>query len=382
MKSIIFVVPKLGIGGVERSLLSLLQQMPPEKFSVTVLTFVAGGELEALLPKEITVRHAPDARRQESCRAMLSGMLRKVGGGALFHFAKRVYHKFGKLMFRRTVQAEHFDIAIAYSDGLATWYTSQRINADIKLAFVHTDMLSAGYDAAQERTVYAAYDRIFFSSQAVRNAFLKLLPDQNHKTAILPNGIDTTEILRLSREMNPYPKREEIRLLTVGRLSHEKGVDKIPLLLHMLLDAGEKVHWYIVGNGPELENLRRSAANLGVENALTLTGSQKNPYTYMRGCDVYVQPSNYEGYCIALAEARVLCVPIVTCSFSGASEQLTNGKNGFITGSDIDDLFPAILELVRSREKREAFSLALHKELSALQTDNTIQKWWNWLETI
>lgn len=382
MKSVVFIIPKLGIGGVERALVNLLRQMPPDKFAVTVLTFLPGGELETQVPRRITIRCADGVGQQESTRAALSGLLRKVGNGVFFNFAKRIYHKFGSHIIGRAASAEHFDIAVAFADGLATWYTAKNIHAPTKIAFVHTDVLQAGYNATQERKIYTAYDKIFFGSQSAKKAFLSLMPELECKAAILPNSIDAQEILHLAQEKNPYPSDNRCKLLTVGRLSHEKGVDKIPQLLRMFKDEGQKVVWYVVGDGPERDLLLQRTRELGVEESLVLTGAQKNPYTYMRCCDVYVQPSNYEGYCIALAEARVLCKPIVACSFSGADEQLENGVDGFVTGMDVNELFPALLKLVHDREKRAAFSHALVQKRDATPNDSAIQAWWVWLETL
>lgn len=380
MKSIVFVVPKLGIGGVERSLISLLKQMPEDRFRVTVLTFLPGGELESQLPSSVTIRRAEGAGRQESIRATMSSFLRKLGFTALFHLAKKLYHKFGSAAVSRSAPGERFDIAVAYADGLATWYTAENIEADTKIAFVHTDVQRAGYDAAREQKVYAGYDKIYLGSQASRKAFLTLLPETEGKTAILPNAIDVAEILRLAEQEDPYPPGDVgCRLLTVGRLSHEKGVEKIPQLLRMLKDAGQNVHWYVVGDGPERENLRQQAQKLGVAESLSLTGALENPYPYIRGCDVYVQPSNYEGYCIALAEARALCVPAVACDFSGAAEQLQSGVDGFVTGMTTDELFPAILELVTDAQKRADFSASLREKQPGMEQNENVQAWWEWL---
>jgi len=378
MRSIVFVLPKLGIGGVERSLISLLKQMPNNEFESTVLTFLPGGELETYIPENITVRTAKNVGYQESIRAAVSCTLRKLRLVSLFSIAKKLYHKFGFITVNNDAPKEHFDIAVAYSDGLATWYTSEKITANTKYAFVHTDVKQAGYDVGYERQVYAGYDKIYFGSKSSQKSFLTLLPELKDRTSLVPNGIDVDEILRLSNFENPYPKDESTcKLLTVGRLSHEKGVDKIPKLLRMLKDTQIYVHWYVVGDGPERDNLLKQAKELDVAESLFWVGKQENPYIYMRGCDVYVQPSNYEGYCIALAEARVLNIPCVACDFSGASEQIKDGADGLVTGMSVEEMFPAIAELICNKTRREEFSNAL-KEINDSNCKNEhLRNWWN-----
>jgi glycosyltransferase involved in cell wall biosynthesis len=362
MTRVLIVAPDLKVGGVQRALVSFLQAAPLEDAAITLRLFSGGGELEREVPSGIRLEIARDAAALESARAGISAFLKKAGLQRTFAAAKALYHRFGKNLAGRSDGdgGDAYDVAIAFSDGLATWYTAKQVQARRKLAFVHTDLRSAGYDKTAEEAVYAGFETIYFGSEAARRSFLSLLPRCAGKTALQPLAVDGAAIRRAAREVPPVEiSGEGVRLATVGRLSGEKGVLKIPSLLRRLTEAGQDVRWYVVGDGPEREPLTKAAARLGIADRLILTGTLQNPYSVVARCDVYVQPSDYEGYCLALAEARALRRPCVCCDFSGAREQLQDGETGFITGMEEDALFPKLLKLVEDSDLRRRFSSAL-----------------------
>ncbi len=383
MKKVLFVVPRLGVGGVERSLLALLKQAPLSQLDITLLTFVPRGELTGEVLPGIRMVCDERAGRTEKIRSAVSGALKAGGLHKAFRIMKKVYHKLGYASFAEKGSSERYDIAIAYTDGLATWYVAQKITADRKIAFVHTDIVQAGYDIQREKRVYLAYDWIIFGSAASRTGFLSQMPEFAPKTQLLPNTVDAAEVKRLAKLENPFQEDSaHIKIVTVGRLSHEKGLIKIPGLLHRLNRSGRKAIWYIVGDGPERQKLERNAQDLGEGKALILVGAQRNPYPYMRCCDIYVQPSDYEGYCIALAEARILCRPIVACRFAGADEQIADGKTGYVTGMHPDDIFPALCRLVDDPAQRARFSEALAGESAAEGDLQLSAQWWEWISML
>lgn len=375
MRRILFVVPDLNVGGVQRSLVTLLNEAPFNQLDITLLTFREGGGLYAQLPDQVHVKVDRQIGKAEKLRAAVSKALRQCRLDSLFDFAKKVYHRSGKMMVQANGE-EEYDVAVAYSDGLATWYVAQNVQAAQKIAFVHTDFSRAGYNALQEQEVYGSFEQIIFPSQAARQSFLTALPKWKERTIVLPNAVDIHQVRKLAKESIPRFEAGAVKLVTVGRLSHEKGIEKIPPLLRRLKDAGQRVIWYVVGDGPERNNILRQARKLGVEKELILTGQLENPYPYMRECDVYVQPSEYEGYCIALAEARLLCRPVVACDFAGAREQIESGVTGFITGVTIEDLFPPLLTLVTQPQKRMEFQKALAQHYDAGEAVLQAHLWW------
>lgn len=379
MKRILFVVPDLEIGGVQRALVTLLCTVPPDELDLTLLTFREGGALLEQVPAQVLVRVERRLGRSERLRAGVSNTLRALGFKNLFRWTKKLYHRLGSRL-GKAEGSEYYNVAVAYADGLATWYVAQSVHAGEKIAFVHTDVSRAGYDAQQEGGGYACFARIVFGSQAARQSFLSLMPQFREKTELLPNIVDPTLIVHLAEQPSSFETRTDmLTVVTVGRLSTEKGVGKVPLLLRRLKDAGVPARWYLVGEGPERGTVLQLAHKLDVDQDLILTGALQNPYPYMRGCDIYVQPSEYEGYCIAVAEARALCRPIVACDFAGAREQLEDGVTGFVTGMHVEEIFPAILILAEQPERRVAFREALKKQQRETADIELLARWWDTL---
>ena len=91
-------------------------------------------------------------------------------------------------------------------------------------------------------------------------------------------------------------------------------------------------------------------------------GGQDNPYPYFKYCDIYVQPSRFEGYCITVAEARVFRKPIVATDFDGAREQLKDNETGVIVPCTVERIAEAVEKLLTSRDLQEKFSVNLSKE--------------------
>lgn len=379
MKRIAIVQPRMGLGGVERSLLGLLRHAPRQELDITLILLSPGGELLDEVPEWVHIQYAPNGGKAESLRSHVSEALKKLRMQRLFTFAKSVYHKLGpRLQHRADGGGEAFDVAVAYSDGLATWYTASAVRAAKKAAFVHTDFLRAGYDARSERPVYESFDTIYLCSAPAREHFLEVLPGFSGRAEVLPNCVDGSRVRRLAQEPCRRLDADAVRLITVSRLSPEKGLEKIPVLLKRLREDGLKAHWYVVGGGPGETSLKAGAARLGVAEDLTLLGPKTNPYPYMAQCDVYVQPSNYEGYCIALAEARALCLPCAACAFSGAAEQIENGVTGFVTGMDASGLYEGVRPLVESESLRGA----IRENLAGQGQDGQPElysRWWRGL---
>lgn len=377
VKRIVFVLPRMGMGGTERALLRLLRHAPREGAEITLLLLERGGELLEEVPSFVQIRYAAAGSGVEALRRRTSAALKKLGAAHFFSAAKRLYHALGPRLAGGT-EAGEYDIAVAFADGLATWYTARSLRAETKLAFIHTDYRMAGYNAEKDREIYRSFQSVWLVSEKARESFLSALPEYAGAARVLRNAVDTAELRELAAVPPEGMRPGGLRLVTVGRLNHEKGVNKIPLVLKALLDRGLEVTWYLVGDGPERGALTASAGQLGLGEHLVLLGAKRNPYPYMAACDVYVQPSDYEGYCIALAEARALCRPCVACGFSGAAEQLRDGITGFVVGFSPQALAEKLSQLLADEDLRKQMSEALEQE-DHTGEEAALQAWWDGL---
>lgn len=140
-----------------------------------------------------------------------------------------------------------------------------------------------------------------------------------------------------------------IRILTVGRLSIEKGQDLTISVLAKLKEAGYNVKWYCIGDGKERALYEKLVEDYDVQDDYIFLGSVSNPYPFMKQCNIYVQPSRYEGYCITLAEARCFNNPIISTNFTGASEQIIHNHNGLIVQFDEQQMYDSIVQILSDK---------------------------------
>lgn len=182
------------------------------------------------------------------------------------------------------------------------------------------------------------------------------------KTDVIYNIINNEQIYNWADEYKAFEDNfDGIRILTVGRLTKQKRTDIIPKIIYTILENRFNIRWYVVGDGEERENIINEIKVLGLEERLILVGTKNNPYPYFKECDIYVQPSRHEGYCLTLAEAKRFNKPIVTTNFVGAVEQIKNNETGLIVRFDEREIEESIIKIIEDDKLRDKFILNLNK---------------------
>lgn len=366
-KRIILVAHTLNIGGVEKALLGELTQYDPTDWDVHVgLLEKKGGFLE-YLPSHVTIHEIHEYKEYKNwinrppVENIISSIksLRLIDALCLIvayisykttHSQKLLYN----LIFRTiSVFPENYDLAISYAGPFAfiDYYVTKKINAKEKWGWIHYDLSKFHIDKKIISLLYRSYSKINLVSEQGKRIFDEMFPQFKNKTSVRYNIIAKEEILRLANDsIQPFEKVPgSISIVTVGRVSKEKGQSKTLYCLENLLDKGFRVDWYYVGMGNDFENCKQQAKLLGMEQHTHFIGALSNPYPYMKHCDIYVQPSLHEGYCITLAEAKLFGHPIVATNFTGAHEQLADYKGVWeITGHSVDDIVGAIEHVIKT----------------------------------
>ena len=260
-----------------------------------------------------------------------------------------------------------FDVAICYHihSPLMLKYVAEKVQAQKKVAWIHNDFYESGYPIQRLKKYVMVYDGVVAVSQKVENEFRRLCPWYAGQISTAYNYLDEQEIYRRSSEMieeADFLYEKEVKLLTVGRFTEQKGIDLAIMSAAMLKKEKLKFHWYLIGYGP-LENLyRKLIVQHDVADCFTILGRKENPYPYIKNCDIYVQPSRHEAYSLVMIEAKILKRPIVCTDFDGADEQINNEVNGIIVPlNDIKALSEAISRLIMEPKVRESFSKQLEK---------------------
>ena len=179
------------------------------------------------------------------------------------------------------------------------------------------------------------------------------------KAVVLKNFYDVDDIK--TKALEPLPRdfnSDFINIVTVGRLTREKGADMALAACRHLVSCGRKVRWYWIGDGNQRKKIEKEIEKDHLQETFFLMGDQANPYPYMGAADIYVQPSYYEAYSTTVCEARALGKIIVATDVGGMREQIKSMENGIIAPVDAKAISIAICRLlddVRLHERiREA----------------------------
>lgn len=363
-KRILFTIDSLGIGGAEKSLVTLLNMLDYSRYEVDLQLLTTGGEFMRFVPAEVNILPQPDymrflelpLRRQImhprrfAARALYSWRLRR-STFVNADMASLYWRTLGRMI---APSDKYYDAAIAYSQGLPTFYTAEKVHAGRKLAWVNIDYNLRGPSLDFQRRFYAAYDRIVAVSDYVREHILvNLYPEFADKLSVMWDIVDPETISRMSLlPSEKHVDRSAPVIMTVGRYSPQKGYDLAIAAAKILRDRGVRFRWYAVGEGDCRREMERLAEAYGLSDVFILTGAAANPYSCMRQCDVYVQPSRHEGFGLTIAEARILGRPVVCTHFEGVEMQITHGVNGLITSFDPTDIADAVERLLNEEQLR------------------------------
>ena len=143
-----------------------------------------------------------------------------------------------------------------------------------------------------------------------------------------------------------------IRILTIGRHVHLKGYDMAIDAAKLLKESGVNFRWYSIGEGELTNQLKKQVKDSGLEKEFIFLGTFTNPYPFVKQCDIYCQPSRFEGFGMAIAEAKILNKPIVVTNFDIVYDQIDNEINGIIADMNSDDISRAIIKFINNSEKK------------------------------
>ena len=378
-KKLLFVNNNLHSGGIQRSLLNLLHSIEGQ-YDITLLLMYNEGEYKDQLPQGIKVLCCPSALRvlgmsqsevsKESkllflWRSFFAVLCRLFGNSAPL----RILSSFQKRL-------EGFDAAISYMQseapkllyGGANEVVLRRIDAKEKIAVIHSDFLHCGSNTPAIREIYHHFDKIAACSGGCRDRFVQANPDLAGRVYVVNNFNDFDEIIRLSK-LDPvqYPD-DRINVITVARLSEEKGVERALLAVQACVKQGVPVLYHIVGDGIKRLSLQELAAQLGIAGHVRFYGTQKNPYRYMKNADLFLLPSYHEAAPIVFTEAKCLGVPILSTETTSVLEMVLEDNAGWVCGNNSKDIRNSLIAVCSDREalrqKRE--------QLAGRTFDNTL----------
>ena len=371
MKKRLFIaIQYLEIGGAERSLIGLLNAIDYNRYEVDLFIYRHTGEFMNFIPKEINV--LPEIKKYTTLSRPMKEIIQE---GYIDIAVGRIWAHYQAKQFQKKTQAKEsiaifqyvasyttpflpslkhlgeYDLAISFL--IPHNIVRDKVKAKQKWAWIHTDYSFVSLDSAHELPVWNAYDQIISISESVTQGFLSKFPSLKNKIRLMENILSEKFVREQAEEKIALPETNAIRLCTVARFSYPKAIDRAVHICKAIVDKGLNIVWYIVGYGGDEAMIRKQIQETGMEKHFILLGKQMNPYPFIKACDIYVQPSRYEGIAVTVREAQILGKPVVITNFPTASSQLTDGVDGIIVPNEIEQAAKGISDFIKDTNKQE-----------------------------
>ena len=371
---ILFVMHYLEIGGAETALIGLLNTIDYSRYDVDLFLHSHHGEMMPFVPKEVNL--LPEipiyAQIENFLKIVLKdGYLRMVAARMKAKMQTRRYIIKHHVVKETTAGLQYTAVAVSpllpainpsVEYDLAISFLQphnivrDKVRAKKKACWIHTDYSAVDFNSEDELPVWSAFDHVVSISNDVTKSFLQVFPTLENKIVLMENILSPTFVRLRAEEFDVLPElpKESLKLLSVGRFSKAKNYDNVPDICRRMVEICDvDFRWFIIGYGPDEQLIRSKIAEAGMEDRVIILGKRMNPYPYIKACDIYVQPSRYEGKSVTVREAQMLYKPVVVTNYPTASSQIKDGQDGVIVPMDNQGCAEGIINLIRDKSKRE-----------------------------
>ena len=376
MKARIFIAMHyMEIGGAETALIGLLNALDPNRVDVDLFLYDHRGEMMQFIPEWINL--LPQIPKYSVLERPIVELVKRgfwgIAAGRLWakYISKVAYKRSGSKLennggldkmskctaplLPRINQSVTYDLAISFLTPHRI--VAEKVKAKKKIAWIHTDYTRVWVDAEDELKVWQKYDYVASISGDVTNTFLQVFPSLAPKIVEIENTLSPTFVRKRAELQNVDKEiRHEgaITLLSVGRFSDAKNYDNVPDICKRLINETKlNIKWYIIGYGGDEALIRKKIKEAGMEEHVILLGKRSNPYPYIKACDIYVQPSRYEGKSVTVREAQMLCKPVVVTNYPTAPSQIRSGIDGVIVPMDNEGCAHGLAEVICDKPLQE-----------------------------
>lgn len=363
------MIPTLGHGGAEKVLVNLVNNLNKDKYEVTVYSIFAAGVNKDFLNENIIYKYK----------------FKKV-----FRGNTQVLKLFSPNFLYKWFIKEDYDLAVSYLEGPANRIIAGCNNPKTKkISWIHTELpdertATIGFKDIKEASYYFnCFDKIAVVSETAKESFQKWYPNI-HNIRVIYNILEVAKIKNSSNEtVEEEFDSSSINLCSVGKISKNKGFERLLEVHKRLLDEGFPHNIYILGIGEDQPLLEKRILELKVENSFKFLGYKKNPYKYIAKSDLYVCSSYREGFSTSVSEALILSIPVVSTKVSGANELLGyNNEYGIVTENSVEGLYKGIKEMLSAPEKLNYYKKQAEIRGSFFSTEDGIKKTESFIDEI
>ncbi|MEK4708219.1 glycosyltransferase [Bacillus sp. FSL R10-2780] len=354
-KKLLFVIDSLNIGGAEKSIVSLLNLIDYSKYEIDFLLFKKDGDLRKYVPNQVNMLPIPEYFQYISNEKIPVNKsilyfyyrIKTTVHLRINEYKNHVLHS-EQVVFRSLEKIiapaqKKYDVAIAYSQGMPTYFVANKVYASKKMAWINTDYVHTLYDKELDYESYKKINKIITVSRNTQDSVSKIRKEYKDKVDLLFDIVDPDMINQMANEheVNEFDQ-SFINIVTVGRLVTAKGYSTAIETARLLQQSGYKFKWFGIGEGPERKKLQELINKYKLSDCFMLLGKKLNPYPYIKNCDIYVQTSIKEGFGLTVSEAKILRKPIVCTNFPTAKEIINHNVDGLLVEKNINGIYKGI----------------------------------------
>ena len=340
-KKLLFLINTLTGGGAEKVLCDLVNNLDKEKYDITVQTIVDIG-----IHKESLGSHI----KYKTINKFKNGLLRKIFSYSINFIIP------SKITYKLFIKGK-YDYEIAFLEGVPTKLLSVS-EAPVKYAWVHIDLFEFynGHEKVfptlqKNIDCYKKYNNIICVADSTKSGFIKKFGFFDN-LIVKYNIVDDVSVKEKSAEaVTEIVIPQKLKLVTVGRLTYQKGYDRLLEVHKRLIAEGFSYELWIIGEGTDLEKLECYINKYNLSETVKLLGFQKNPYKFIKNADLFVCSSRAEGFSLVVAEALILSTPVISTNCAGPDELLGNGEYGLLAENSVEGLYDGLKELLSNNDR-------------------------------
>ena len=367
MKKRIFVCfTSFQVGGVASSLINLLNVIH-NKYDIDLLCFSDEGTLQEQVPADVHILPSTkwaamlgDTQRLTMKRSRWRGLIR----GLFMLYSRAVGSKMPiRVVLKTLPKLPHYDVAISFTHdphyhvfaGGCNRYVIENVDANIKASFVHCDYSRYGGNTQESRNLYARFDYIACCSEGCKRVFDKTVPSLKNKTIVVRNCFQFEDIVRKAALYEVDFDKDSFNIVTVCRLSSEKGLAKAMRAIAEIIKKHPMICWHLIGDGAERQKLLEQRDVMGLQKVVHFWGEQKNPYPFVKAADLFFLPSEHECAPMVFNESWALEIPVLCTRTISVKEMIEEPKVGLVCDHTIESMTEKLDDILVHPEQLQAF---------------------------
>lgn len=378
-RKIVFLIEDLKFGGVEVSLINLLNSAEFEEHGYEAILIMWGKEYDVLnkLSDDSEVKILKVSDRFPSA---IRNLVSKLMGAKK---AEHIYNMLVRVKVLMYVKREHADVVIRYHHAAMKSLFNCLNDKSKKIMWYHISQ--DGYYLDKKYTDYC--DRIITVNEQCRDIIANARPYLEPKLDVVGNIIDYKNIRSLAKCSERLFDPETFNAVTCARISPEKGIALALEACRIVSQSVDNFRWYVIGPKDEdaadyYNDIVKKIDSYGLDGKFILLGSRFDPYKYFAQCDLLVQPSLNESQCLVLLEALICGAPIVSTATVGGKATISDGVTGVIADISAEDLACKICGLISDGNKRVTIKKNIEDIDFSKQNDKVIDDFYRVVDSL